>query len=245
MQAACIQLAAPMDTLRQLQEDIAAKLAAETEFQYVPVSVFRPRDSAEALLIQSAIDKALAGLITQNGKAGLAVVVYMPEAETLQPNAPGPQLELVATLRVVENPLVNMGANGTQTTAEQCALNILSSLHHWQRGQATLMADKKAIRPVDTPGKIALDVVVRQPSGLPMRARVPAPKFDESGPDVSLSCTMEGAAMWYTMDGTPPAPGNASATLYVGAFDPLPLVTLRAAAFKSGFLSSAISEYDV
>ncbi len=235
-----------MDELRLLQTDAALKLAAEDEFQYVPVMIFRPRDSAEALKIQSSIDSALAGMVKKAGKAGLAVMVFMPEAEALQPNTPGPQLELVLTLRVYENPLINESASGTGITAEQCALNILSSLHHWTRGNQTLVANRKAIKPVDDKaGRIVYDVNVRQDTAAPVKTRCSAPVIVDGGLTVSITSATEAAAIYYTQDGSTPAPGNAAATLYAGAFEPVSQATIRAAAYKSGLCTSSISETQV
>lgn len=234
-----------MDELRLFQTDAALKLAAESAFEFVPVNIYRPRDSGEALKIQTAIDSALAGKVKKNGKAGLAVCVFMPEAETLQPNAPGPMLELVLTLRVYEDVTINESASGTGITAEQCALNILASLHHWTRGNQTVIADKKAIRPVEDRARIIYDVNVRLNAAPPFAARVAAPVITEEEINVSIACATSGAAIYYTQDGSTPAPGNEAATLYAAPFEPAPQAFIRAAAYKSGLLSSNIAEAQV
>lgn len=232
-----------MDELRLLQTDAALKLAAEAAFQYVPVSLYRPRDSQEAAQIQTTLDQSLAGLTSKNGKAGLAVLVFMPEAETPEPNTPGPRLSLLLTLRVYENVLINEGASGTQITAEQCALNILASLHHWTRGHQTLVSDRKAIKSVDDKsGRNVYDVTLRQDAAPPRLTKVTAPVITEDEINITITCATAGAAIYYTQDGTSPAPGNTGATLYSAPFEPVSQALIRAAAFFDGYGGSAISE---
>jgi hypothetical protein len=243
MRSSCAGAVWPdMDALRQLQEDVAYKLKAETRFADVPVFIDRPRSAQEALQMQSAIDKALAGMTKQNNKAGLACRVFMPEAECPSPNIPGPLLEVVLTVQVIEKPMFNEGPNGTGISAEQCALNIVSSLQHWTRGNAALYCDRRALRVVPDEGSIILDVVIRTQFGVPGYAFVAAPVIAEGETLLTLTCATEGAAIYYTTNGSTPAPGNAAATLYTAPFEPPASGVVRVCAFKASFHASRISE---
>lgn len=234
------------DALQQLQLDIAAMLKADELFAGVQVIVSRPRDAEDATLIQSNIDNALAGWVTvetgETYKGGLAVIVMMSEGEVPAPNVPGPQLELVQTVRVVENPLVNMGADGTQITAEQGALNVLSTLHHWNPGYGVLTADSRnALKEVNLEGKVAYDVRFRRDAGTTPRTFVQRPQITIGGSLASITCGTSGAAIYYTLDGSAPSPSTG--TLVTTTIDVSELTgsTLRAAAFKTGLRASDIS----
>lgn len=234
------------DALQQLQLDIAAMLKADELFAGVQVIVSRPRDAEDATLIQSNIDNALAGWVTvetgETYKGGLAVIVMMSEGEVPAPNVPGPQLELVQTVRVVENPLVNMGADGTQITAEQGALNVLYTLHHWNPGYGVLTADSRnALKEVNLEGKVAYDVRFRRDAGTTPRTFVQRPQITIGGSLASITCGTSGAAIYYTLDGSAPSPS--AGTLVTTTIDVSELTgsTLRAAAFKTGLRASDIS----
>ncbi|MCF7785562.1 MAG: chitobiase/beta-hexosaminidase C-terminal domain-containing protein [Prosthecobacter sp.] len=232
------------DALQQLQLDIAAMLRADELFAGVQVIVSRPRDAEDATLIQSNIDNALAGLVQvetgETFKGGLAVIIMMSEGEVPAPNVPGPQLELVQTVRVIENPLVNMGDDGTQITAEQGALNVLSALHHWNPGYGVLTADSRnALKEVNLEGRVAYDVRFRRDAGITPRAFVQRPQITIGGSDATITCGTSGAAIYWTENGSTPSP--ATGTLYTAPIEFIPGSTLRAAAFKTGLRGSDIS----
>ncbi|MFZ2276294.1 MAG: FN3 associated domain-containing protein [Prosthecobacter sp.] len=236
------------DALQQLQLDIAAMLRADELFAGVQVIVSRPRDAEDATLIQSNIDNALAGLVQvetgETFKGGLAVIIMMSEGEVPAPNVPGPQLELVQTVRVIENPLVNMGDDGTQITAEQGALNVLSALHHWNPGYGVLTADSRnALKEVNLEGKVSYDVRFRRDAGITPRDFVQRPLITIGGSDATITCGTSGAAIYYTLDGSTPTSGGLSGQLYTAPVDVTGLTgsTLRAAAFKTGLRGSDIS----
>lgn len=230
------------DALQLLQLDAHARLEGESAFQYVPLYVSRPRSEDDALQIVSDIDAALAGMTTKAGKSGLAVIVLLPLAEVPEPDVPGPQLELILTLRVIELPLVNMGSTGTGITAEQCALNILQSLHLWNRGTQVLTADRKAITPRSEDGKISYDVKLRQRQGMSMQAKCQRPVITNSAGMITLSTGTSGAALYYTTDGSTPAASNAAATLYSAPFaTPDAGTELRVMATKANLASSDIA----
>ncbi|MDR2463701.1 MAG: hypothetical protein LBD30_07990 [Verrucomicrobiales bacterium] len=149
-----------MSILEQLQAAAAARLGAEPEFAGVSVSVIRPRSEEEAVLIQIAIDNALAGV----GGNGLAALVQMPTLSAPMPNAPGPVIDMALTVRIIENPLVS----GARRSAEDLALATLSALHHYapRLDDLTLLnplfADGNCLEPVDGfAGKIVYDVTVK------------------------------------------------------------------------------------
>jgi len=228
----------------EFQQDVYHLLKQVDTLADVAVINKRPRDAAEAVLIEDAINKALLGgyLEGETGKAGLCIQVLMPDAEVNESNVPGPQLDVVLFVRITENPLVNEGADGTGIHAEDAAMIVLQALHHWHREGRCVYADKRAIRDGDTDedGHITFEVVVRTELGVSPLARVADPVITYAAGNVTLASATSGAALYHTTDGSTPAPSNAAALLYAAPFAAASGVTIRAAAFKSGLLPSAI-----
>lgn len=81
-------------------------------------------------------------------------------------------------------------------------------------------------------------------SGTPVMQTVATPVFSvasgeiDSGTSVTISCTTEGAKIYYTTDGTEP---TASSTEYTAAISVTPPMTLKAIAVKSGMNDSAVA----
>lgn len=237
--------------LEQLQLDIGARLESLPEFQYITVAVVRPRSQGEATQIISKLDGTLAGSVFKNGRCGAAVLINMPETDVPNPDIPGPYLILSVKVRVIENPLFNMGAAGSQISAEQISLNILHALHQWDTGSSgsPLYIDQKASEPVtDYPEKIAYDCIVKTRHGLDpaIKTSVPIVTQNSALPAASVTISGEpGALLYYTVDGSLPWPGNPTATLYSGSFVQAEAVTIRAAAYKAGMQGSDITQIEI
>lgn len=244
------------DDLQQLQLDVTSRLTADSRFQYVQVINSRPRSAEDAVMIQGKIDNALAGLslylartagqtdeqweaaCAASGKSGLCLTVLMPELELPSPGMAGPALvEVVLTVRVTENPMINMGDGGTLITAEDAAVKVLQALHHWSpNGAQCFIGDKKPVRPLEGGMNVLYDVVVRMPLGLGIPASAQPPKITEAATGFTATCATSGAAIWYTLDGTLPTPANG--LLYPESADEQITALVRAVAYASGLASS-------
>lgn len=196
-------------------------------------------------MIEAAIDNALAGIVAREEglKGGLCITVLMPELELPNPGMAGPALvEIVQVVRITENPLFNMGADGTQITAEDAAIKTLQMLHHFSpNGANAFMGDRKAIRPANTRAPVAYDVTVRMPLGLDVPAAVAAPVITRDGDTVTITCATEGADIYFSIDGSFPY----STASYDGPQDVSSLLAgtlLRAAAYKDGLLGSSVRQ---
>jgi len=251
--------------LQQLQLDIAAHLTADALFQYVRVVVARPRAAEDAVLIEQTINEALGGLrkyiartagqsdvqweaaCEADGKAGLLVIVMMSEGEVPSPNGPGPALELVQVLRVIENPMINEGTDGTGLTVEEVATNVLSALHHWTNdGRQSLYPAKTALKEVNLANGIGYDVSFKRLLQITPRTAVARPVLAIADPSMTITCATSGASIYYTTDGSFPSP--LSGTLYSGAVDIGSLdagTVIRAAAFKSPLRGSDCARAEV
>jgi len=228
----------------EFQQDLFHLIKALPALVDVAVIDERPRGSGEAALIQGAINRALFGglLEGETNKLGLAVEVKLPSAEVGEANVPGPQLDLVGVIRLSENPMFNEGADGTGVKAEDAAMAILQACHHWQREGRVVYADRRALRDgmTDDDGVITYDVVVRTELGVQPVSRVAVPSISFAAGSVTLACATSGAAIYYTTDGSTPAPSNAEATLYAGPFSAAGGDVIRAQAFKGPLIPSGI-----
>lgn len=241
------------DALQQLQLDLAGHLMSDALFQFVRVVVARPRAAEDAVMIEQTINDALGGLrkyiartagqtdeqweaaCEASGKAGLLVIVMMSEGEVPQPGGPGPALELLQVIRVIENPMINEGADGTGVTAEEVATNVLGALHQWTNdGRQALYPAKSAMKEVNLANGLGYDVTFKRLLPLAPRTAVARPVITVADPSMTITCATSGAAIYYTTDGSFPSPLNG--TLYSGAVDVGELADgtlIRAAAFKS------------
>jgi hypothetical protein len=235
-------------SLQRFQLDVAARLQAAGIFANVPVFVFRPRAAMTAAQIQSTIDAALGALTVQNGQAGLCATVLMPHLNTQRQELPGPYLHLQCVVRMQENVMVNMGAAGTQIPCEDAAIAVAQLLHLWTPGGTAgiVRAAPETISPNLTfTGRVTYDVLLESELDLLCLARTQQPFLSLSEGTVQITCAEEGAAIYYTLDGTAPWAGNGSypstATLYAEPFTAAAGTLVRAAAFADDALGSDIA----
>jgi hypothetical protein len=235
-------------SLQRFQLDLAARLEAAAFFADIPVFVLRPRAAFTAAQIQDNINSALGALTAQNGKAGLCATVLMPLLETEKQELPGPYLRLKCTVRVQENVMVNMGANGTQIACEDAAIATAQTLHLWTPGGTAgiLRAGTETITPNPSfGGKVTYDVQVESELDLACLVKTAQPFISEAGGNISIACADGAASIYYTVDGSMPWAGNgtypSTAILYAGPFAaPAAGRLIRAAAYNPTLLGSDV-----
>lgn len=229
------------NSLETLQGDIYGMLLETTDLQYISIFQERPRDATETVSLTDRINKALAGLVTRNGKAGVACIVMMPVVSVGSPNVPGPEVQIEIAVRVIELPSKNMNTSGvgTGSSAEEIAMNVLQLLHQWSPGKgAILTANGQAIRPADEgDGKVAYDVILSRNAGNDPVSRAVAPTISNAGGTITL--TVPTGSIYYTTDGSYP---SSSDTLYSTPFAPAAQSLVRCVTYRSGFQPSNISE---
>ena len=243
-----------MSPLQQLQLDIFGRLSGADYFSDVALYLIRPRSRQEATLIQTNIEKALAGMETKNGKAGVCCRVEMPYLDVEQPELPGPYTAIVVTIRVIENPLVNMSSAGTEKSAEDIGTEVLSELHQWVPWgsgniQRALFAEKKALEPVPElidEGKIAYDAVLRTRREITPEPRAQMPAITLATGTITITPMTAGGTTYYTLDGSYPWLGNAAATLYSVPFPaPVSGAQVRAVTYKSALQASNLASLTI
>jgi len=230
--------------IEQIQPDVFNKLASEPYF--AGISLFMIRKERYESEINEALSEATFDP-GQTGKLpGATIEVLMPLIKTNLVNAPGPVVTLEQRLIVKENPTINLAAGGVNLTAEQIAVQILQTLHQFYLGgicQALYPAHKAIVPNEKFPGLVAYAVALEATFHLTALERTACPAPPSEGPPLTLAFTAPagdpGAALYYTVDGSFPGPGNAAATAYGAAFGVASGVTLRWAAYAAGKLGSS------
>ncbi len=236
-------------SLQRFQLDVAARIEASAFFANVPVFVFRPRAALTAAQIQNNINAALGALTAQSGRAGLCATVLMPVLRTARQELPGPWFHLQCTIRVQENVMVNMGVNGIGIACEDAAIAVAQILHLWTPGGTAgiLRAASDTITPnLQFEGKVTYDVLVESELEIECLDKEPQPFISVAEGVVTITCSDQRAAIYYTLDGTAPWAGNATypstAILYTEPFAAPEIgAILRAAALAPGALGSDIN----
>ena len=205
--------------LEQLQNDVEHCLLSLTQINTVAITAVRPRSAGAAAQIQTKINNTLAGLELRNGKNGTAIIIGMPVLANVNPNLYGVKGDLILELSVIENIMVNEGANGTGFTAESLAYQLaqmIPQMNFAPFGQ--LLADKQLITPrPEAVMEKRIEYRVRL-SVLSHAAPFPkcdTPRITQGGGNITISGTGD---LWYTTDGSFPGPGNGAAVLYSAPF---------------------------
>lgn len=244
-----------MNELEQLQTDVESLLlgvesacAEDAPLQYAAVSMVRPRTDKEALDIRTRLDKMMGGLVGRQGKAGISIIVGMPEIGRVEPNVRAIKGTVTLTVEVIENVMVNMGDKGTGRGAEDFALAVAEVLQHqvfapWSPLRVTGVP---AVVAAVKQGNVVYDVELATDLNRALRAQCALPSLAQEGAEITLTTATEGAVIWWTLDGSYPGPGNELARRYGAAFD-LASGThrLRVAAHKAGMVPSVVRVVEV
>lgn len=148
-----------------IQQDTVDRLIADPFFQYIPVI---PQDRKD---IANEITRSLAALAGQNGKNGVCVVAIAPHANVNKEyqSASGPFFNRIFLLyRVLENRLVNEGANGTGIRALEIAEKITNRLHQYLPAGCVnpLTVTEPTITLGNDPNYVSYDVLLWTSAGL-------------------------------------------------------------------------------
>lgn len=224
------------------QEDIAARLSDDSFFSDIPVILERKG------VTENDIEVALGTVNQKSGKAGVVAIVLMPTLRPSSQSAPGPSYRVAPSIQVIEMPLINLGETGTGKFVEQIATRVRQLIHYWNPGRGYVF-DFFGQDPLPVRAGLRSYAVnfarLGQDDRSPKVANVLIDPEEGAAPaTVTLSCPTAGAAIWYTLDGSPPTPGNAAALLYSAPIDVAAAATLRAAAFTDGLDASNISQAD-
>ena len=240
-----------VDYIQELHDDLFGALSADPGLFHVPVYQSRTplqRDEdgnpvvGQTAMIEEQIKSALAGLEKKNGKAGIAVVVLLPEVEGESVKSAAPAMRLIAKVRIIENRMTNEGADGAGITASRLAMHVLQVLNRRSfAGRNALYPDlKRMIAEIPLPDdERCHEVTLIQNVTPDTLAKVATPTVAQVAGQITLACTTAGAAIWYTLDSSFPGSGNPAATLYA---EPITLEagehSMRVAAQHEGMQAS-------
>ena len=235
-----------MSASEQRQLAIGARLGASPYFTpatgtAIAVYVARPRVKLTATMIQDGIDNALATL-------GAAVIVQMPTGSEGEKSSASVRLKETYVVRVIENPLINMGTSGTSKSAEDIRDAVMLNLHHFlfQQIGAILTISAHPFAPnLDklfiAKKLVVYDVFFEMSVGLKPLAKTPDPLIGVEAGIATLTPT-GGSAIYYTTDGTYPAPSTAAypstAQLYENPFAVTSGTQVLAVAYLPNLLAS-------
>lgn len=223
--------------LRALQESVAARLLAMPEFANIPVVPESVKDLETE--VQTAVNKM-----------GLCVTVFTSKALRALPGPHQPYFEKIDVLvTVFENVPINrrpqnIGYVTGQEVAELCACY----LHCWKPDEVNESFTVFDVvlgqlpRDVAEMGIVSWNVPVSTQGGFAQTIPQVAPVVvDASNPSITATTTTEGAAIFYTLDGSFPAPRNPNAILYTGPFTTDVGTVIKAGAWLAGYLFSGVT----
>lgn len=222
--------------LEDLQADIAARLAADSELGGLNIVTERVGN------VLSEVNRALGLVKSTAGNRGLCLVVLQPTGNPETLELPGPLLNLLLAVRVMERPV----ANNTGVTALTVVRRVLRILHHYTPGGLTscLLAGTPAIEPVADPiADVAYDVLLTcRESEYERDERAARPSIEYTGTDypftVTLSCITANSVIWYTLDGSHPSPRGSTSVQYDAPFTVNAPCHLRAVAYAPDLIAS-------
>ena len=214
--------------LMSIQQEVADCLLADPFFATIPILVEQPRDLSYELEASVAA-------------AGTYGVVLVPQAVVSAPTAPGPIFDPVEiAVRIRENVPVSTGPHALEVA--ETALALLH-LYRPTTFHEVFIAAPVALRLVKEPNVVTYEIQVRtQASASYAVAQLDAPTIESAGTDspqtVTLASDQAGAAVFYTLDGSQPAPRGPTSILYTEPFVVAAPSLLRTRAWLAGFVGS-------
>ena len=214
--------------LCSIQQEIANRLLADPFFAAIPVLVEQPRDVAFELQASVAA-------------AGTWAVVQVPHAIVTSPTAPGPIFDPVEiAVHIRENIPVVTGPHALEVAETALAL-----LHLYRPDtiNEVLCAAPNALTRMNESNVVGYEIRVRTQAGAAYAVpQLDAPTISSAGTHspqtVTLASDKPGAAIYYTLDGSQPAPRGPTATLYTAPFTVSAPSLLRTRAWLAGYITS-------
>lgn len=222
--------------LSTLQEDIAERLRSDEVLGGYAVITERKADVlAEVQAALGLVESSAAG-------QGIAIIVLQLIGDADGGDLPHPFLRLEPAIRVLEHPVLNQGS----MRAIDIARRVARLFWHYQPMTlaSAFAPGSPFIRPVEDPwAPVAYEVAFEcHEAEVEGSQKVAAPGIDATSSTVPTTITLAtptvGAAIYYTLDGSHPRPGESASIPYTAPFSLAVAGRLRAIAYLSGSIPS-------
>ncbi len=212
--------------LSEIRESVKALTEADPYFADIEIISERLKD------IDSKLEQTLSII------GGLAIVLVTPTLGKVLANVPGANFEQITIVgRVLEN--LNLNDTGKEALDVAIYMHALWSQLKPDQLTATLKPLEPSIRLGNDPKYLAYDVAFSTEGGT--RIEIPqlaAPDLANDAGEITITHGTPGAAIFRTLNGTPPVPRNPAAQLVQAPFTPGAGVAIRARAWLAGYLPS-------
>ena len=230
----------------QVPLELAAYLACDPVFAAIPIVV------AEKGNVRAEMERLQAAITSKGGKIGAALIVLPLVADDAYDEVGFGPMKLFASCQILENVELNQGPNGTKLSCRYLARYLVKIVKPMRLGGLT--TDWVCDKPCIEPGIVKLasselqsrlvNFYTWEDDTEPL-AQVASLAFAQVGNQVAISCATAGAAIWYTVDQSFPAPPsavpNSTAQLYSGPIAiPPEGIIIRAFAFVAGMIASQV-----
>jgi Fn3 domain-containing protein len=223
-----------VDQVDQWQSDVVGRLAGSDYLS--DIIIIQERLGTTETEVDEAL-KTFRAATDPNKKAGVALIVFMPERRKYGAEI-NLKCDVVVMVRVIEIPKINRKEGGTNKWASGISIEIEDLLHAWTVGSTTFMLED-TIPYNDGEGGVGFTHTFKVLFARKLKSRVGAPNIGIVTGTATLSADV-GADIYFTLDGTYPAMGN-GATLYLAPFAVGSGIPVRAVAYKTNFQASNVS----
>lgn len=226
--------------LEQMRQEIVDHLEAIPFFDTIAVLAEDKKD------IASEINRALGLVASKGGKCGAVVILMTVVAKPGKTEGWGPVFEnILHVVRVLENPVLNRGANGTGKTSGAIAEAVAGYVNMFTPLTASgpLVFCDPGLTVANDPQYPGHDVYFKTSGALAVTlTKAGTPVCSLSDGRLQMVCSTPGAAIFYSVDGKKPSPR--CGTLYAGSIvAPAQGVTVRARAWLAGYLASDVGTW--
>jgi hypothetical protein len=222
------------EILEQLQADIGEVLKNHPPLADAKILVDDAGD------IETRVENQLGAMMPgPTGKNGLILIVLLPEVSDAEANQPGPPMLARCDIQVIEEPLINREeTTGTLIRSSSAAVLALNALNLYTTGNRLLVPDGTPIKPFRS-REGTVSHIVTMTCRLAGMATPERPGNCNAAwledDTLRLACATGAADIYYTTDGSYPAPANEAAILYTAPVSGLAVGTVvRAAGWVAG-----------
>lgn len=223
--------------LRRFQDHLLAKLLSEPLLNSVAIVSFRKQITLDTA---SRTAPHLAG---RNGKVGSGILINLPSADPTDDDLGGAQMIANVSLDILnKDDLALVLSNGSQLTAEDVVAIVWFLLHQWlHQGTGAGNWFVSGFDPIeDQRGAYGYRLILTVRFANDQPAKCANVIAVVAGGHATLTCATAASAVYYTLDGSFPGPGNSAAVLYAAPFAVSSGQTLLTAAYKASYIGSDV-----